>query len=123
MFRITDGPKDYISARPNGPYAFVNQSDLDAYNATEWLYLYALDAVETHGANWRDFDDAHGILSAYVVVFEDDETGKTYEQRLRVEDITQRGVAILNAAVIGQDVEHLFKAWRDDLYEAANSIT
>lgn len=121
MFRMIDGPKDYISARPDGPYAFVDQSDLDAYNATEWLFLYAEDSVETHGANWEDFDDAHGILSAYVVVFQDDETGEIHEQWLQAEDITQRGVDILNAAVRGQDVEALFAAWRDDLYEEANA--
>lgn len=120
MFQMIDGPKEYIRAHPNGPYAFVEQSDLDAYNATEWLFLYAENAVETHGANWADFGDAHGILSAYLVVFKDDETGETYKRWLQVEDITQRGVTILNAAVKGQDVEPLFEAWRDDLYNEAN---
>lgn len=121
MFRMIDGPKDYISARPDGPYACVDQSDLDAYNATEWLFLYAEDAVETHGGNWEDFGDAEGILTTYVVVLEDVETRKIHEQWLQAEDITQRGVDILNAAVRGQDVEALFEAWRDDLYEEANA--
>lgn len=120
MFQMIEGPKEYIGARPNGPYAFVDPSDLSAYNATEWLFLYALDAVETHGSRWEDFGDAQGILSAYALMFLDDETGEIHEQELQVKDITQRGEAILNAAVRGQDVEALFETWRDDLYDEAN---
>lgn len=120
MYQMIEGPKEYIGARPNGPYAFADPNDLSAYNATEWLYQYALDAVETHGSRWEDFGDAQGILSAYVLMFRDDETGEIHEQELQVKDITQRGEAILNAAVRGQDVGALFETWRDELYDEAN---
>jgi hypothetical protein len=121
MLRMTEGPKNYLNAGPNGPFAFAQQDAMDAYNMTEWLFDYALDAVEAHGAKWEDFGDARGILSAYPLIFRDDETGEIHEQEFQAEDITQRGVTILNAAIRGQDVEPLFEAWRDQLYEEANT--
>ena len=121
MLRKIEGPKQYLSSRPDGPYAFCAASELDAYNATEWLFEYAKDAVETHGASWHDFGDAQGILSSYVIKHEDDETGEIQEQELQAADITLRGVAILNAAANGHEVEELFAAWRSDLYDEANA--
>ncbi|WP_158524833.1 hypothetical protein [Phaeobacter piscinae] len=56
-----------------------------------------------------------------MLIFQDDETGETYEQELRAEDITSRSVGILNAAATGKDVETLFEGWRKDLYDEVNN--
>lgn len=120
MLKLIDGPKDYISARAYGPYAFCEASVLNAYNATEWLLGYAKDAVENHDTVWGDFGDADGILDTYVLRFQDDETGAIHEETLSAADITPRGVGILNAAAKGEDVEALLNDWRDDIYDEAN---
>lgn len=62
-----------------------------------------------------------GILSTYVLMFQNDETGEVHQQYLRAEEISLRGVAILNAAIEGENVEELFAAWRSDLYDEANT--
>lgn len=120
MFRMIDGPRAYISTRADGPYAFCEESALNAYNTTEWLLEYAQDAVENNYASWDDFGDAEGILATYVVKFQNDETGKIYDKALNAADITQRGVDILNAAANGEDVEVLLKDWRDNISAEAN---
>lgn len=121
MRRLIDGPKDYLHSRVGGPYEICNDTDLEAYNATYWLYEYALDAVETHDASLEDFEDADGILSSYMLIFRDEETGSIHEQGLQAADISPRGGNILNAAVSGKDAEELFELWRYDLFQEARA--
>lgn len=122
MRRLIDGPKDYLhSRREGGLYEICNDADLEAYNATNRLYEYALGAVETHDASWEDFGDADGILSSYLLIFRDEETGSIHEQGLQAADISPRGVNILNAAVNGEDAEELFEVWRNDLFHEARA--
>ena len=119
MLKLIDGPKRYLNDSADGPFAFNEEADLYAYNATEWLYNYALNAVEDHGVSWSDFDNAIGIMTTYAVRYED-ENGRISEEYLTQDRITKRGIEILNAATRGEDPEELFDEWREYLYDKAN---
>lgn len=121
MLRLIDGPEGYLNVRADGPYAFCEEKELAAYNATRWLFDYALDAVDTHDMPWSDFGDADGVLASYALRLQDTETGEIHEKYISPQDITPKGVGTLNSAVRGEDVERLFEAWRNDIYDDANS--
>jgi hypothetical protein len=120
LLKTIDGPKDStLNDNADGPYAFADRCHLAAYAATEWLLEYAEDNVDNHGGAWSDWSGASDILTTYTVVLEDDETGERREKYLTAEDITPRGLAVLEAAIAGEDAHALLDAWAEEIWEAS----
>jgi len=113
---IQDGPRGYLNDNADGPFAFANASAVQQFNNTRWLYEYALDAVEEHGDSWSEFGSGLKIASIYAIIAVDEETGETSEFHLDADDLGEKGIAILDAATRGEDVEPAFNAWMDELY-------
>ena len=116
MLTLIHGPQGYLNDHPDGPFAFANATEVQAYNNTFWLYDYAVDNRDCNGGCLTDWDGADHLLGTYALVFADDETSEQIEQQLTLADLTPRGVAILDAMAGGQDAEPMLTAWREDLY-------
>lgn len=109
---VIDGPKhNVLNARGDGPCAFSDRISLAAFAATQWLLDYAEDADATPGC-WHSPQD---IFDAYPVQVRDPETGREWEIELSVEDITERGLAILEAACQGKATNVMLFQWSLDI--------
>lgn len=118
--RAIDGPRPVLNRRPDGPFAFSSELALRQYEATRWLYEYALNAVEDHGVNRADFEDADNLRRVYPVQCEDAKTFAINDYMLSAEEIGVRGKAILDAACSGaspEALEAMFDAWSDRIRE------
>lgn len=114
--KMTHGPKGYLNDGADGPMAYAAQDAVQAYNNTRWLYDYVADNAEQTEGAIAEFGDVGNILGVYFIFYEDSETGECSQYSLDASDITPRGVAILEAALRGDDVEPMFTAWSSELY-------
>ena len=116
MLTIIDGPRaSILNDNADGRYAFADCSELAAHSATAWLLDYAQDNVANHGGSWSDWADAADLMTCYAVISEDEETGERHERYLTTEDLTPRGVSILEAATVGEDAPALLDLWANDI--------
>lgn len=116
MLTIIDGPRaSILNDNADGRHAFSDRSELAAHAATAWLYEYAADNVENHGGSWSDWSDAADLMTCYAIVSEDEETGERHERYLTAEDLTPRGMSILEAALQGEDAPALLRLWAEDI--------
>ncbi len=116
MLTMIDGPQaSILNDNVDGPFAFADRGDLAAHAATRWLLEYAQDNNEVNGGAWSDWHDADHIMSVFAVIIEDDETGERHEYHLDADDLTARGVSILEAACNGEDARALLDLWANDI--------
>jgi hypothetical protein len=98
-----------LNDRADGPHAYSNAQAVTEWNNTKWLVDYVEDNNEANDGQWADWSDAELIRTVYT----DDRNGsETYCENVK---IGERGAAILNAAIAGEDPETLMKKWSEDI--------
>ena len=92
-----------------------NAPNSPAHSATAWLLDYAQDNVANHGGSWLDWADAADLMTCCAVLSEDEETGERHERYLTTQDLTPRGMSILEAALVGENAPALLDLWAEDI--------
>ena len=115
-FTLIDGPEAYLNRRFQDPFPFAEADQLAAWNLTWWLYVRASDHVANHNGNWSDFSCATGIKSAYPLIWQCDNQ-KTVQREACLDELTERGVAILNATTEGMPIVEMFDEWMREIAE------
>lgn len=116
MLKMIEGPKvstPYDNA--DGRFVFEGCGNLASHAATQWLLAYVRPDDEVNGEAWSGWHDADHIMSVFAVINEDDETHERHERQLDADDLTARGVSVLDAACNGENAQALLDLWAGDI--------
>jgi hypothetical protein len=100
-----------LNNNTDGPHAFSNPQAVTHWNNTQWLIDYVDHNNEVNDANWGDWDDAEAVRTTY---FDDRHGSDTHGE---IVEIGERGAAILNAAIKGEQWAPLMAGWEATLQQ------
>lgn len=112
--KLLTGPTQYLNTSWDGPFAQSDADQVMAFDLTYWLWDCANDATLDEEEGWGMWADAEHIMQCFDLIWEDQD-GNEHRAPVTKEQLTPRGVAILNTACSGESVLPVFKSWQNDI--------